>query len=128
MNYGSCSCCNKVIKYDRLRVCDECLDKYLHVVKDYLYDNGAKTLLEIYSATGVPRKVIEYFINTGALSTKPKIEDSKGFARDEDVLKRQEQLAILEALKGEFSHKISVEEEKEDAKPEMRFMNRNRGR
>lgn len=67
MNFGNCKNCNKAIKYDSIPLCSECEEKFFLKVRDFIYENGPKTADEIHKATGVPKKVINYFIENGSL-------------------------------------------------------------
>ena len=120
MNYGSCAACNKMIRYDKLRLCDDCKNKFLSIVKDYIYENGIHTASEIHQATGVPIRVIEYFLNNGYFKTVDISNYNKSDLSDQEALK---QMALLEELKNSFNH-----EEPKEVKAEMRFMNRDKVR
>jgi len=118
MNYGSCNQCGKLIKYVKLSLCDDCKTMFLHAVKDYIYENGVKTPKEISSATGVPVRVIEFFLNNGDLNSITKGSNESKTMNNEEVLK---QMALLEALKDSFK-----EEKQEELKGEYHFIGRKR--
>ena len=122
MNYGSCGCCNKLIKYDKLSLCEDCKNNYLHSVKDYIYENGLHTSEQIHNATKVPIRVIEYFVNNGYLNSKNDSNDQKKL-NDEELLKK---LALVESLKDSFNQDDN--EKKEEITGEMHFLGRNKGR
>ena len=126
MNYGSCSCCGKGIRFDGLSLCKDCEEKYLHSVKEYIYEHGVSTAEEINKVTHVPIQIILYFLNHDYLS--------KSTSTSEKILKdnieEQERLrkkALIDALAGSFKDKTVVEKE-EFAKPEMHFLGRDRRR
>ena len=124
MNYGSCSCCNKVIRYDKLRLCKDCEEMYLHKVKEFIYDNGIKTINEINQATGVPIRVIEYFINNNYFAQVNLVNDEE-YHNSLSEAELERQLAILDALKNSFAKKEEVvEEESKYGKAEMRFLDK----
>jgi len=125
MNYGSCKSCGKGIRYDKLSLCKDCEAKYLHLVKDYIYENGVKTVNEIHLATGVPINVIGYFLKNGYFTSVNSAEAILDSVANEEQEKIQKQMALLDALKDAFSENENKKEE-EFAKGEMRFMNRNR--
>ena len=81
MNFGQCKSCNKSIKYNKIPVCTECLNNYFIKVRDYIYVNGMKTADQLKEATGVPVKVINYFIEQGSLLEEngklPEIEEEE---------------------------------------------------
>lgn len=117
MNYGSCAACKKVIRYDKLCLCDDCKNKFLEIVKNYIYDNGIHTAKEISNATSVRVRVIEYFLNNGYFKSVDISDYNSNGLDQEDVLK---QMALLEELKSSFIH----EEKKEDMTGEMHFLGR----
>ena len=125
MNYGSCDNCKKVIRYDKLRLCEDCKNKFLHAVKDYIYDNGIKDVKEIHDATGVPIRVIEFFLNNDYFTSVNLVSDDEAKkVKDEQML---QQMALLEALKDSFNgdKKVVKEETKEaEMKGEMHFLGR----
>lgn len=116
MNYGSCNQCGKLIKYVKLSLCNDCKDKFLHTIKDYLYENGVHNPKEISCATGVPVRVIEFFLNNGDLNSITKESNESKTMNNEEVLK---QMALLEALKDSFK-----EEKQEELKGEYHFIGR----
>jgi hypothetical protein len=67
MNVGKCKCCNTSTTYDEIPVCEKCLKNFKTLVKNYLDKNGEKTSDQINQATGVPIRVIDYFIEKGVL-------------------------------------------------------------
>lgn len=67
MNIGSCKSCNATIKYDKIPICNECEKMFLSKVKEYISENGVQKPDAICKATGVPLKVITYFIDEGIL-------------------------------------------------------------
>lgn len=125
MNYGSCKCCGKVVRFDKLCLCKDCEIKYLHLVQDYIYENGVKTVKDIHLSTGVPINVIDYFIKNGYFADVTSAQAIFNNVAQEEKEKVEKQIALLEALKDAF---IETKDEKEEefAKGEMRFMNRNR--
>ena len=125
MNYGSCKCCGKVIRFDKLSLCKDCESKYLHIVQDYIYANGVKTVREIHLSTGVPINVIGYFLKNGYFTNVNGAQAILNSVASEEQEKIQKQMALLDALKDAFSEDENKKEE-EFAKGEMRFMNRNR--
>ncbi len=67
MNIGNCKYCKKVISYSNIPVCEACQKLFLQKIKEFINENGFKTAPEINKATGVPIKVIDYFIDEGIL-------------------------------------------------------------
>ena len=123
MNYGNCKACNKLIRFDKLSLCKDCEAKFLHAVKDYIYENGIKKPVEISKATGVPIRVIEYFLKNDYLSESISEEQPLKHLGEDEVEEKLRQMALLEALKDSFKHNVEVEE-KEELKGEMHFLGR----
>ena len=67
MNIGNCKNCKKVISYNKIPVCEDCQKLFLQKIKEFIKENGIKTAPEINKATGVPIKVINFFIDEGIL-------------------------------------------------------------
>lgn len=121
MNYGSCAACNRIIRYDKLRLCEDCKNKYLSAVKDYIYENGIHKAEEISKATNVPVRIIEFFLNNGYFKSVDISAYNDKSLEQEEMLR---QMALLEDLKNAFNR----EEKSDEVKGEMRFMNRDKVR
>lgn len=123
MNYGSCSCCKKVTKYADLPLCEECKNNFIHAVKDYIYENGVHTAKEIHDATGVPVRVIEYFMNHDYLDGKNNVNMSEQKKiEDEKFLQRME---LIQKLQGSFSNKeTAIKNPEKELTGEYHFMGR----
>ena len=108
---GKCRCCDKTISYDDIPVCKECLDKFYLTVREYIYANGSSTPDQIKNATGVPLKVIEYFMQNGSLEEKEKTPEEKALEE------RRKKLAMMQEFGKAFeTEKVNnvVEEKKGD--------------
>lgn len=128
MNYGNCSCCHKVIKFQKLPLCEDCKEKYLHSVKTYIYDNGIKDAYEIHEATGVPVRVIEYFLNNDCLALSSSFSEEQ-LRKNLNEQERLKKLALLDALTDSFKDKVAVLEEPEyELQGEMHFLGKDKRR
>ena len=67
MNIGNCKNCKKVISYNKIPICEDCQKLFLQKIKEFINENGIKTAPEINKETGVPIKVIDFFIDEGVL-------------------------------------------------------------
>ena len=130
MNFGSCKGCGKGIMYNGLSLCKDCEEKYLHSVKEFIYDNGVKSAQEIHQATNVPVQVILYFLNHDCLS--------QSVGNSEDILQKnlneQERLRkkqLIDALARSFKEKAHVDSEQDNEyqyQGEMHFLGRDKRR
>lgn len=123
MNYGYCKCCRKVIRYQKLPLCEDCKEKYLHSVKTYIYENGAKSAQEIHEATHVPVGVIEYFLKNDYLSMKASEEELRKNLMEQERIRK---LVLLDALTASFNKK--EEKPKEELIGEMHYLGRDNRR
>ena len=117
MNFGNCKCCNAIIKYDEIPLCNDCLNKYYIKVREFIYEHGESSPYEINAATNVPIKVIDYFIRSGSLY------DINEDTISEEEIERKKNLASLKELRDIIGR--SKEEKKADSstKAGMHFIN-----
>ena len=108
MNYGNCSCCNKVTRYTKLRLCEDCKNKYIHAVKDYIYEHGVSTAKVISDATGVPVRIIEFFMNNDYLDIRNTISAEEIKKQDDEKLLQR--MELIQKLQGSFSKQSEVPE------------------
>ena len=125
MNVGNCKNCNKVIQYTRLPICKDCEEMFLKKVKEYIRENGTKTVEEIKNATQVPIKVIEYFVEIGALyETEMPLPDSK------EELKKYKNILLMNELKKSMqaSAQSNLKSDKKDNKNSFHYINTDKKR
>lgn len=94
MNIGNCKNCKKVISYNKIPICEDCQKLFLQKIKEFINENGIKTAPEINKATGVPIKVIDFFIDEGVLvevmnNHNVQINDAKDDTQNQMLLVRE---------------------------------------
>lgn len=104
MNLSNCKSCYAILtQYSKIPICKNCEEKYKKLVKEYLNENGNKTPQEIKEATGVPLKVINYFIEEGILC-----EDELNSINE---LKKYKQMLLLKELGKAIQDDNQIEEQ-----------------
>ena len=71
MQLSKCKWCGRPFQSTGMNFCPKCmqeLDDHYKVVRDYLYDNPNAPIEEVVENTGVPEKVILYYLKEGRLS------------------------------------------------------------
>ena len=96
MNIGNCKNCKKVISYNKIPICDDCQKLFLQKIKEFINENGIKTSQEINQATGVPIKVIDFFIEEGILI---EIINNNDVSIKDDKTDTQNQILLVRELK-----------------------------
>ena len=105
-SFGQCKLCNKTTSYEDIPVCKTCLDECYLKVREYLYANRSATPEIIHENTGVPIKVITYFVENGSLEEKEKSDDEKALEE------RRKKLEMLQKFNQAFTpSKPTVEPE-----------------
>ena len=79
MQVINCPLCGKIFKTESLDdVCDNCKEKYYEdfdKIRDYLYSNPNKNIVEVSIATGLSMENIKMFLKAGSLVSIEKKED-----------------------------------------------------
>ena len=126
MNYGYCKCCRKVIRYQKMPLCNDCKEKYLHSVKEYIYEHGDKSAQEIHEATNVPVGVIEYFLKNDYLTIKASEEELRKNLMEQERIRK---LVLLNALTNSFKNEDENKKESDyELMGEMHFLGKDRRR
>ena len=92
MDYGKCFVCKKIIQFDKINICDNCIQNEIKKIRDFINEHGKKPIDDIHENTGVSKKLLFYLYNEGLLySDEEYSKESR-----EELLKRKKLLLIHE--------------------------------
>ena len=124
MNYGNCALCGRLVAYNTVRICDDCKEKKLELVINYLKENGVTKTDELCAKLNIPKRLIVDFIVEGSLEMKFLNADEV-----DQLLEEERKRNVVSTINSLVANQSKIETQKQELKSsgnKMRFLNRNR--